>query len=466
MNRGFLQDRALQLLNSLRDRFRELECRDFPSRTASHTLGHLAAVLTEVEGTLSSADENTLTLVIYLVIKFQSLLNYFDNAHAEQTPRGLVHVLEDLLKNHRLYQDECEFIAAPAADYNYTIIYQLSEYIQESCKFVPNLGVNDPAKECFQFFKKKLFIISFPRIERDNILTHAVFGHEVGHLVADSFLNLEANYISTEFNAVADEIRKSATKDGHTGTKFLEIVNSRLQLILKCLSRGLKELISDYVGMLLFGPSELFAFHSVVFHAPLDALPCRDQYYPPHRYRFRFGLQVMNEQGLVEAFRNPGNVSEFASQCFGAVSDWFDQLKVLTEDQSDLKAIENADVAYKAAFDLIEKILPKAKTFAQQKISAIVYSKELIVEEVAELVDRIALNVPPSEIGYGENLKQPTWASAILAGWCYSINGKTNGELPCRLTIKDRETVNKLVLRAVESLLLLQKYRAALGASG
>ncbi|HWQ38342.1 MAG TPA: hypothetical protein VNM24_06975 [Burkholderiales bacterium] len=453
MNAEHYRARASVLIAGLRERFLELEARDFPAPTPGEVIEHLCRILTLVESKLSGGDERTCRLVIKLVFEYQKLLSIFDNAHSEQTPRGLVRVLEDLLIFRRIHDGPCKLIAAPQTTYNYTIV-DLTVQIYRS---VTHLFTKEDLAAIQ--LKEPIFLIAFPRIERDSTLLHPVFGHEVGHLIAFRFLEEASRKkeFGNEFNRAFEPIAK-AIRQQHKNDQVALVTELQRQgeMLRTYWQRGLEELISDYVGLLLFGPSALFASFTIFSQQELDRPPQGPFYYPPSRYRLRFSLEVLQDDGymsaMTELVKAPGEINAFP-----AVTEWLEHMRSLTKERTDVTALEK-DPTRSAAYEWIRSSLSEAKKYARERIKAILYTSELMKREVPELVERISLDLPPNEIGTFATLKPASWGSAFNASWFYIINGKTREGEP--LGLKDQQKVNQLALRAVEGILLKERYQA------
>ncbi len=417
-------------------------------------------MLDRVEVKLSTADLDQTKLFIRAAIEWQKLLVHFDNAHTEQTPRGLVWILEKLLVAHDITGSKCRLIAAPAAEYNYRIT-NLAPLILDPVKDLFILAEETGSeKDFFKFFSDPLFVITFPRMERDNILAHAVFGHEVGHLVAARCIAdpTMLALIKDPMNGIRDDLRAKSTAQS-PAVKTVEAAKE-FHHIRSCWLRGMEELISDYVGLLLFGPSALFAFYWVTSHRDLDKLPSEPGFYPAARHRLRFALKTLEEEGFVDALRSSPPASGGKLDCYPSVAAFIDFLQTLAKNDADEVAMrERKHLGMQKAYDLMGITIEHAKKLAKQNVQALTYSRDSLQSEVPELVERISFDIPPDEIGVGATKKSPTWASAILAGWCWAIHGqKAVGGVSEPLTAKQRELLNTITLRGVESILMKQLY--------
>lgn len=454
MDGEYYRARAEHQIAGLRERFLELEARDFPATTPEDIIKHLLEILSKVQARLSAADEKTSNLVLKLLAEIQKLLLILDNAHSEQTPRGLVRVLEDLLVQRQIHPGPCKLIAAPqTSTYNYSI-EDLTEKIYRA---ITNLFPKDELDSLRLTYP--IYLISFPRMERDSTLLHTVFGHEVGHLVAFQYVNrAEAEpTFSDEFATMFAPIKARIEKEFQESDWMGELQKDQ-EILRANWKRGLEELISDYVGLLLFGPSMIFASYAVFSLHDLDKPPAPLGYYPPGRYRLRFLLKELRSAGFVAAFEELA-AKEGSGSAFAAVAAWLKEMEKLTNKTNDVDRLKENPV-WAASYDWIEKSLPAAVVEAKTKVVAITYTKEKLIEDVPELIQRINMSVPPSEIGTYDQLRPASWASAFVAGWCYAIrNRNPQGGI---LTLKGHQLVNQLTLRAVEAILLKEQYKREL----
>src|SRR5208337_2622451 len=97
-----------------------------------------------------------------------------------------------------------------------------------------------------------------------------------------------------------------------------------------------------------------------------------------------------------------------------------------------------------------------AWTFVRKELTHIRYSPKVLSQQLPELIDRLIVGIPPDET---RNSSTPDFRYAIAAGWFYHI-----GKLPLPYTVDrqwesaDDETLNRLVLKAVESIVIKQQF--------
>ena len=451
-----LRNRAHTLCSGLSQRFEEIYTFDFPTPTPQKLIQLLQNILLEFSEEINKAtDAKFLILISQLIEFYGSFLQFLDNANTEQTPRGLVHILEDII--HKLDPD-AELLAWPQAEYNYSII----DIIGPIKDATENIFSAETHTNIFKPFKGPLKLISFPRIERDDILVHAIFGHEIGHPIADDFLSNEE--LKSPFLDGLTEARKKLVKKYEKQISTLpsdvEKVNYTQELLSQLITvrkRGLEELISDCVALLVFGPSALFASYDVLVLSGLDVPPSYPDYYPPSRYRLRVIKELMDKEGFTETlldFKAPDVDNEEEKSLKG----FLDNIDIIIGDYSDQSEI-NINPILEIAYDWLKDTLSEAIDFAKKQVADVTYSKDIIQKEIPDLLERLELDLPPNEIGVYPKVEIVDWKSAILSAWIFKIVGSkktSKGRLP--IDIKDIERLQRRTLKAIEYIMLQKKY--------
>ena len=72
---------------------------------------------------------------------------------------------------------------------------------------------------------------------------------------------------------------------------------------------------------------------------------------------------------------------------------------------------------------------------------------------------RLRIRVPPSEIGVPPDVHVIDWRSALVAGWACRLHMLEDPAAGTEKGIEHAETINRLVLRAVEFTILGDEYR-------
>lgn len=380
-----------------------------------------------------------------------SLLTFFDNAHTAQTPRGLIEIVGQLM---RKLQPDSQLMVWPQAEFNYSIRDILPPLKTSTKYFLPEAEFH----QVFGRFNGALNLVSFPRIERDNVLLHATLGHELGHPIADKFLASEKGTKSYN-EGLHRAVQRLVGPAGETGSEpdmALNKLAPEITRLLKLRTRGLQELISDCVGALLFGFSAIFAAYDVLTVNGIDALPDDRYMYPPRRFRLRLQYKIADKAGHVRAIKSLRGVNRALAR---TTTKFMNHLEDLIHGDHDLKELKT-DHVIEIAYDWISETLDGAIEFAIREVGNLAFAVNQVEDEVPELIKRIDLGLPPNEIGRPPAAHPVDWRSAILAAWLYRLHGKKLGgnDRGRPMTASDLDNLNRHTLKAVEYTTLQKRY--------
>jgi hypothetical protein len=381
------------------------------------------------------------------------MLAFFDNAHTAQTPRGITEIVGQLMKK---LDPKAELMVWPQGEFNYSIRNILPGLKSFTQHFLPSHVSND----LFSDFEGALNLVSFPRIERDNVLLHATLGHELGHPIADKFLQSESG--TQKFNDGFHRAvqRLTAAVEGNAVNEAaLDTLREDITYLMEFRTRGLQELISDCVGALLFGFSAVFASYDVLTINALDALPDYRQMYPPRRSRLRLQYRILEKTGHVSQIRSLSGVDRTLRSKIDKFVDHLEQLIGQDHDVNKLRT----DRIIGAAYDWINETIDDAIDFAMTEVGAVAYDVARVSDEVPELIQRLDMGLPPNEIGKYPNTTLVDWRSAILSAWLCRLNESAPMNSPDDpKKHSDRlDVLNRLTLKAIEYTTLQARYPAS-----
>lgn len=447
--------RTHQYIEGLLQRVDELSVLDYPA-TAPHQVidflrDILAVIATEV---VKAGSEDKLRNLGQLVQHLGIFLEWLDNAHTGQTPRGLVQLLKRLMD--RLTPGG-RVVAWPQPQYNYSIFDLgdhlrgiVNQYVPHSKQAGFDKHLNAPIK-----------LISFPRIERDNMLTHAVFGHELGHPIATEFLEHELN--TPAYAQAQTDIQKSV--DSYVGSlpiaatlsqaERLDKVTNLVGMVLNIRKRAVEELVSDAVGILLFGPSAFFALYEVLWIGNWDSLPRGEALYPPSRMRIRRSLALLEDLGWPAALDNLKD-DPIAGPYVTSAKAFLDEGRGLVQQATDEAAIDSKPIV-KIAYDWMRSSIDDAVAFSKKRTAGVAFEAQLKISDLPGLLERLQLGVPPNELGDPANSSTVDHRSALLAAWLFKLQGVDSQADGAGNSAVDR--LNQSTMRAVEYITLQDDYR-------
>jgi len=444
----YLRSKAHSLCQGLKLRLSEFDD-DFPAGSPGEliriTTVFLERIRDEVEAT---SDRNILTNFFRLIDTLASTLDLLDNAHTAQTPRGLVQFLEEIAGN--LYPRSC-LLVSPSSTYNYSIINLIPAF----SKLAEDSLSASAAAALTSTFPKELYVVRFPRTERDNVLNHTVFGHEFGHPIADDFIadhERQASFASRLGSATqkvqAEPTLKGLLDKAADAVEKTQLLNQFVDTVATIHRRGLQELVSDAVGVQLFGISALLSGMDILGQTSLDSVPRRLPYYPPPRYRLRLMHQALEAEQQLSNLANlefPAHLTKVQESTRGLLT----HISHIVSEEPDKSEIGKHPIA-KIAYEWLEETLPDAFQFATNRLKNARYNPNFTDGGFVALIERLALHVPPNEVGTWPNLRAGDWRAGLLASWLVAISKAvaTDGTPESRL--KELQTVHKLALKGVE----------------
>lgn len=453
---------AHQLRQGTINRFEELSVSDYPEATAHQVIEFMVAFFSELKHQIDRArTEQELRFLSQIIDNQGIFLEWLDNAHTAQTPRALAQLLKSLMD--RLEPDSA-VVVVPQAQYNYSIRnigYHFKDlvknWIPKSRQSVFDRYVNKPIK-----------LIHFPRIERDNIVAHAIFGHELGHPIATAFL--ESELTDPSHLAAQSEIHKKVAifvqeklkgRPNGDSADELKLKTRVFNNILQIRLRAIEEFVSDYVGYRIFGPSAVFAMHDLLWTGDWDEAPKGDEWYPPSRMRMRLMVKQLDRSMALKQFA--ASTDERIASYGNAVSAFIEQLTTLVRATSDTDKI-SADPVLDIAYQWMNESLQKAFDFAEIKVSNALFDVDSVQHQLPELLHRLELGIPPNEIGTPLTPTAVDCRTALLAAWIYKLRGLDQDKNPLSMQAIDK--LNLQTLLAVEYVILRDRYAAHITASG
>jgi len=447
-----LRRKSLQLCSSIAARFDEIESADYPLASPKELIVLFSQILSAIEKKIRIVSSvNELVVAQRLLEFYSSLFQFFDGANIERTPRALVKTIEFLIK---VISSDATVLPSPIHEYNYSIVEIGGPILKAVEHFIPDIQKDFP-------FKGPVNCISFPYVERDNILMHTVLGHEIGHPIADEFLDddEESKAFKSKQENTVEEIR--ALVDNNSPEKPLFAFQQQqvcLTRVLKIRRRALEEIISDCVSVMLYGPSAMFAMNDLLSN-DLDSPPAPPRFYPPSRMRLRYIYKIMCDKKYVDTIMAMVDKGSTVSLCIESTKEFLSHIKSITETTDDQSAVEK-DALCKIAFEWVILSMNDALEFLNERLKSVNYDAVLISNQVPELLMRLGLGIPPNEIGSPDNIQTVDWRSSMLAGWMYNIAGITvpydSNE---NVNAHHHEIINRLTMKSIEYSLLANDYQ-------
>jgi hypothetical protein len=437
---------------------------DTPAKLARLTK-HTADLLCNNISAAPPSDYDQIYHFLKLILSF---LRFVERARVTQTPWSLIPAAEAFLQT----QVGCHrhFIIRPTWAYNYSILEdlwafyrgtlslwswfplgKLREHLKENIS--PGGGLKEWGDD------EEIRCISFPLVEKKNCLLHANWGHEVGHILASTWVkgNFSALWKQEEdhiFQRIRDEVLKDfAQMEGTLWWPMLEKkMYQKLQKVHDIAKRGTEELLCDIIGVHLFGLSAVGSASEIAAMQTLDATPLIGRHYPPWRYRLRRMMEYCASD--LERLDNENPFSGY----WDHLLKWLLEVRELTSSDIDIQVLRQS-IETREAYQLIEDhwaMMIKGTLELLPEGSAIPYSSREKGEILGALVGRLELGIPPNETGYLTEQKI-SLQDILLSAWAYKYYALAN-KIDWG-TQDDYSCLYRLVLKAIESHHVAGKYK-------
>ena len=397
------------------------------AQTLFNIFGYLsrvaAAMVTTVnwkgpEDLIEKATKN-LRILDWQVKEFGAHIRYVESARTDRLPWQVIPAFEKLVD---VLRPGAKVMLRPMWQYNYaTIVSDLREvYLNELQEYEYYTPDTDVESKIVHPLGSAFHIISFPSLERDNILLHTVIGHELGHLIATQLVEQAKNdflkHVQGQIDAATDA---ELSSEGITGQNApllyqqyrAERITENSTICLKFWERAMEEILADVVGAILFGPAALFSTFEVALQSGFDLSPSeRNEYYPPWRTRIREVLTVVDAEGgaLLSAqpdlFRMPEPISLLErAKALGInrdsrsalINERVQTIRDTATSTSDRKAVSYnafAAIAYGALRPFVDSATVKIKDVVGKRA----FTEAQLTSTLPLLIERLDAGVTPN----------------------------------------------------------------------
>lgn len=450
LSKDFISDAPIKLANTL------INISDY-----IETITKSIFKLIDFENEEKSKDYiNLLKITDFVVKELGQHVRYIDSPQTHKLPWSLINPMKGLVKQ---FLPNIEILLQPQWEYNYSIdTASLYQYYYSVLSAYENMFPETKVAEVLSKLDEFFYVVSFPSIERNNVLLHSLLGHEIGHLFAKEYLNKEREkeFLKSVGGKVTKIVSERVKSDYENKLPLLvpdltqKMIQQEIERTTLIWQRGVEELLSDIIGAFLFGPAILFSQFefSLSDLTGLDCLPNEgNNYYPPWRMRLRYILETVKELGFFPIAKGKFNDETGA---FAKASERIEVIQKISADISDRKKIESIDIL-KIAYEEIEKDVNNAKQFYAGKLGELIISVKEYYKRLPHLVERLSYKIPPNALEKSVDDREPaTIVEIINAAWFHKLSWATsifdkdnnfNEEV-----IDQRDRMNRLTLKALE----------------
>jgi hypothetical protein len=401
-----------------------------------------------------------------LVQDLATQVRYVESAQTIRLPCSIIRAVEKLAEG--LLGNRVRIMLRPQWHYNYaTLIEDLGGGYRSRLTDLPtHLLSKKTIRGCLARLSRPFHLISFPAIERTNVLLHPLIGHEVGHLLTSDSptASQEAEYwrrVRPRVNQItAEELALEVPRRARIARQKTEerLRNRNAKLVIHCWRRALEELLSDAVEAMVFGPAALFASLLMAMQEGFDVAPGGDNdFYPPWRYRLRLILRLVSDSTRPRFFPFSPDVfrGSDAAQRARRVNEYYRRIEAIVAEKSDLEVIAAVPLL-KVAYDNIDKYYGigiedlRAKKGVKQRTM----SPQRLFTFLPSLLERLDARVPPNAIEESIcDSRVAGFVDIVNAAWFYRIAAGERVDAAKRdveAVLEARSRLDHLTLKAVE----------------
>lgn len=274
MERKIISAEVCRKLLALNGHCVQLLAQAYPTEGAHTLIRLLQKIVAAMQERFDSYNKKQIVLVGSLCSRFEQYIGYVDSSKMHQVPWSILPALEKLFQNIR---PNCQFMICPIwqtnyAIYNSNIIQEIKTKIIE----VPGLLFDhddsfiNKVESFVADMPAGLYFLFYPRLERLSVLHFSLLGHEIGHIIADEWLQKKWEEFLAQF-----EIEKTLSK--HFEKRFdvrfevfkQPVIKRQVAEAIEHFEKILKELLSDIFGGLIFGPPSLFSYYVFALNSQL-----------------------------------------------------------------------------------------------------------------------------------------------------------------------------------------------------
>jgi len=416
--------RHARSVEQLAARFEEAE--DYPTDTAVTFCKLINKTAGLIASRLNSAPVEKLRYIYTVLVSMGQYLRFAERSRIDQTPWSMIQAAEAFLKRHT--PEECRFILRPQWSYNYSIRSGFIESLR-ACfgSLIEWMPLSEWENAIGDIGKYRIYCISFPRVERMNVLMHVSWGHEVGHIHASNWLDTR---FAVLWKNAEDKIKQSLRAHWDEETANSEhgllrsayadqYVSGAMKETMEFAQSGLKELISDFVGAHLLGPAALACLGAYSVRSDLDMNPCQCGRYPPWRMRLRKMSEVVAGDLIEEKLF--ASHAQWRTKILPYVH-FLQQVNGLTSSSDDKIEID-ADIRTRLAYQFIQHhwiLVRKEVISLLPKESQAPYQLKNRLGIIHELVLRLNQGIPPNETGTWPDTDPASLPDIWNAAWAFS----------------------------------------------
>jgi hypothetical protein len=446
-----MDDRVLKIevyrsLIALKRQYDNLPRDNFPCEGANKLWSLLSYLIDMMIDRVESYYPTQLRLLNTLLTHFETYCGQLYNSTVDKVPWSILPSIENIFG--RIKKDAL-FIITPQWEYNYGIYIQnvvdllkSKVILSSNLIFEPDDKYDENVANLLNKYPNEIYILLYPRRERLSVLHFPLLGHEIGHIFAELWLSkyyedkLKTHDVDNNIEAYIKKIKPTEL----VGSLFQKNYIHRMKYeCSEVFHRVTREIISDFVGALIFGFPALLASYIYSVQCDFDDIRHIDKGYLPWRFRLYFISKILKEFNIRSLSNFNGDITAWL-QNIEAIIDGYDYDKKLrTHDRYGY-------VVY--LFLMLDSELSNIAKELMQLVPKPHYTDIENREMCEEVVRRLKKGILPN-CSIDENLSEkPIGFRNIITGtWLYLCDQPLNKTIDFN---KKSKNANLLSLKAIE----------------
>lgn len=387
--------------------------------------------------------------IMHLTHLIAQFLHYIEQSTMSKSPWGLTSPLQEIASK---IISNSQIILYEEWGHNYSIITK--DFNKIFSEILQNIQIYisiEQYRKIETTLQTPLYLISFPHIDKKNILQYSLLGHELGHLYVDQKLK-------------TFDIKSHINND----SKIMSIVNmshskpQALQAIEKIWERLFEELLSDVVGTVLFGPAMLFSIFEFAIQKDIDLEPSqRNNFYPPWRSRLRLSYNM-----IIKILPNFGQQS-YGNNLFEnqKVIDRITEIKQIIDNQNDVEKMKVSSLPYQVfvIFENVVSYIISQYDVVLCDLRTESFDEAKFIENIKILTNRLQKGLTPNMLLDLNIESNATLCEILNTAWQHRISWEGNifneDSSFNESYLKERKKLNQLTNKAIEFSDLTNQYK-------
>jgi hypothetical protein len=359
-------------------------------------------------------------------------------------------------------------ILRPQWRYNYKI-YRSDVQTRYRTLFAPIFPSLASIENWLTGLPDPLYIISFPLIEHRSIRMHALLGHELGHLMARSYVapgNLTGVFEKSIRSERLTYLRNTRPDLKEESNDAILEGDTDIEKSIDARNTAIKEYAADAAAVYILGvPAVLATAQLAMSRSPRQSREGERGTYPTWGNRLVFMMQQVEDVGWDAALEKLTRRSQ--PRVHRAISALRDRLAAIRQWVGTAPHWTVGDRWVRKGHGSAEELLSDIRVFLKEKFAPSFADVLAATSALPTLLRRLDNSHPPDNLNASElPFKAASLDQIFLASWCHSLSSLEPTFTEEDLSEGSRESIEsirRLTLKAIENVDFMESFEARIG---